>query len=123
MIPHLVIQLAIAVAGLVTPVDKAATATVALKGFPDFLEIGFGSVWVTNTGDPRSKDNGSIQRIDPKTNKVIATIELRSQPRFLAAGEGAVWVLNQRDGSVSRIDPETNKVVATVEAGVAGFGG
>jgi len=107
----------------IDPETNKVAAQIAVKPNSSAAMTGFGAVWVSNTGQPRAKDNGSVQRIDPKTNKVVATIEVRCQPRFLAAGEGAVWVLNQADGSVSRIDPETNKVVATIEAGVAGFGG
>jgi YVTN family beta-propeller protein len=112
--------------GILTRIDPEANkvvAEIAVKPDSFAAMTGYGAVWVTNTGDPRSKENGSVQRIDPKTNKVVATIEVRRHPRFLAVGEGGVWVLNQADGTVSRIDPETNKVVATVETGVAGFGG
>src|SRR4029078_4291303 len=36
---------------------------------PRFLTVGEGSVWTLNQGD------GSISRVDMKTNKVVATIE------------------------------------------------
>ena len=36
---------------------------------PRFLAVGEGSVWTLNQGD------GSISRVDLKTNKVVATIE------------------------------------------------
>jgi virginiamycin B lyase len=107
----------------IDPETNKVVAEVAVKPHSFAAMAGHGSIWVTNTGEPKSKDNGSLQRVDPKTNKVLATIEVRGQPRFLAVGEDAVWVLNQSDGTVSRIDPETNKVVATIEAGVKGFGG
>lgn len=107
----------------IDPDTNKVVAQVTVKPHSYAAMAGYGAVWVTNTGEPRSKDNGSVQRIDPKTNAVVATIAIRGQPRFLAVGEGGVWVLNQTDGTVSRIDPGTNKVVATVEAGVAGFGG
>ncbi len=112
--------------GVLTRIDpetNKVAAGVVVKANSTAAAAGFGAVWVSNTGDPKAKENGSVQRVDPKTNAVVATIEVRGQPRFLAAGEGAVWVLNQADGSVSRIDPATNKVVATVEVGAAGFGG
>ena len=32
------------------PIDKLADATIHVDGYPDFLEIGYGSVWVTNEG-------------------------------------------------------------------------
>jgi virginiamycin B lyase len=98
-------------------------AEVAVKPRSTAAAAGFGAVWVSNTGEPKSKENGSVQRVDPNTNAVVAAIEVRGQPRFLAVGEGAVWVLNQADGTVSRIDPESNKVAATIEAGVVGPGG
>lgn len=83
---------------------------------------GYGSVWITNTGDdPNAR--GSVQRIDPNANRVITTIEVGKQPRFIAVGEGGVWTLNQTDGSVTRIDPQTNKVVATILCDVPGTGG
>ena len=107
----------------IDPETNKVVAEIAVKPYSFAAMTGHGAIWVTNTGEPRSKENGSVQRVDPKTNKVVATIEVRGQPRFLAAGEGAVWVLNQVDGTVSRIDPVTNKVAATIEAGVKGFGG
>jgi YVTN family beta-propeller protein len=112
--------------GVLSRIDPATNRVVSeipVKPHSYAAMSGFGSIWVTNTGEVRSSENGSVQRVDPKTNRVAATITVRVQPRFLAVGEGAVWVLNQKDGSVSRIDPKTNKVVATVEAGVSGFGG
>jgi YVTN family beta-propeller protein len=84
--------------------------------------FGFGSVWITNTGNAGGA-NGSVQRIDPSTNRVVATIPVGPMPRFLAAGEGGVWTLNQGDGSVSRINPLSNKMVATIPVGVDGPGG
>jgi virginiamycin B lyase len=112
--------------GILSRIDPATNKVVAqieVKPHSYAAMAGYRAIWVTNTGEPRSKDNGSVQRIDPKNNAVVATIPVRSQPRFLAVGEGAVWVLNQTDGTVSRIDPETTKVVATIEAGVPGLGG
>jgi YVTN family beta-propeller protein len=85
--------------------------------------FGFGSVWISTTGKKGTIGDGSVQRIDPATNRVIATIPVGPTPRFLAAGEGGVWTLNQGDGTVSRIDPATNKLVATIQAGVPGSGG
>ena len=112
--------------GILTRIDPLTTKVVAqisVKPNSFAAMVGFGSVWITNTGAARSKEPGSVQRIDPKTNTVVATIPGRAQPRFLAVGEGGVWVLNQSDGTVSRIDPDTNKVVATIDVGVPGFGG
>jgi YVTN family beta-propeller protein len=99
------------------------TAKIAVAPNSYAAVFGFGSVWVTNTGAPRTAEPGSVQRIDPATNQVTATIPVGPVPRFLAAGEGGVWTLNQGDGTVSRIDPASNKTVATIGAEVPGGGG
>ena len=39
-------------------IEKTALASIHLEGFPDWLEIGFGSLWVSNPG------LGAVQRID-----------------------------------------------------------
>jgi virginiamycin B lyase len=81
-------------------------------------------VWVTNTGPAKAAKNGSLQRIDPRSNTVVATIPVGRRPRFLASGEGGIWVLNQANGSVSRIDPGSNRVIDTIPvAGADGSGG
>jgi virginiamycin B lyase len=43
-------------------------------------------VWVANTID------GTVSRIDPRTNRVTATIRVGADPKQLAVGDGAVWV-------------------------------
>jgi len=53
----------------------------------------------------------SVQRIDPKTNKLVATIGgVGSNPTAMAVGAGNVWVGSQDDGTVSRVDPSTDSV-------------
>jgi YVTN family beta-propeller protein len=113
-------------AGILSRVDPATNQVIAqIKVAPNSFAavFGFGAVWITNTGAPRTSAPGAVQRIDPSTNRVVATIPVGPTPRFLAAGEGGVWTLNQADGTVSRIDPATNAVVATIQADVPGFGG
>jgi serine/threonine-protein kinase len=61
----------------------------------------------------------SLQRIDPRTNKLIATIRPGTNVGALAAGEGAVWATGESDGSLLRIDPEANAVSARGSAGAA----
>ena len=107
----------------IDPSSNQVVATIAVKPNSFAAVFGFGSVWITNTGAPKSTEPGSVQRIDPATNQVVATIPVGPVPRFLAAGEGGVWTLNQGDGSVSRIDPASNAVVATIAAEVPGGGG
>jgi YVTN family beta-propeller protein len=107
----------------IDPDTNKVVAEITVKPNSFAAMAGYGAVWVTNTGEPKTTGKGSVQRIDPETNAVVATIPVGVQPRFLAVGEGGVWALNQKDGTVSRIDPGTNKVVATIDAGVPGFGG
>jgi YVTN family beta-propeller protein len=68
--------------------------------------VGEGAVWVLNQTD------GSVSRIDPKTNKVVGTIEagVSGFGGDIAAGEGKVWVRGDKVLLVV-IDPKTNKVV------------
>lgn len=112
-------------AGVLSRVDPTTNqVTAQIPVLPGSFAAGFafGSVWVSNTGEPATKA-GSVQRIDPVTNAVLATIPVGPGPRFLAAGEGAVWTLNQGDGTVSRVDPISNRLAATIETEVPGSGG
>ena len=81
-------------------------ATIAVGPAPRFLAVGEGGVWTLNQGD------GSVSRIDPKTNEVVATIEVGvpGPGGEIAAGEGSVWVTSF-EFPISRIDPKTNTVV------------
>ena len=107
----------------IDPVTNTVVANIQVKPNSFAAMAGYGSIWITNSGDVSSNDKGSVQRIDPRTNKVVRTIQVSKQPRFLAVGEGGVWVFNQADGSVSRIDPKSNKVVVVIDCGVPGTGG
>lgn len=105
---------------------------------------GEGAVWVPNTAD------GSVSRIDPRTNRVVATLRIGDQPGFyhryceakwnvhafmgpsfhvrdcdlpsaLAVGAGALWVLKNDDQRVLKIDPGSGHVVASVPIGFVPF--
>ena len=80
-------------------------ATIPVGPKPRFLTVGEGAVWTLNQGD------GSISRVDPKTNKVVATIEagVPGGGGEISAGEGSVWVTTF-EYPITRIDPSTNKV-------------
>ena len=81
------------------------------------VNVGFGSVWVTSSGE------GRVYRVNPLTGKVIARITVAPRARFTTIGFGAVWVLSQSDGTVAQIDPRTNAVKNVIFAGVPGAGG
>ncbi|NOT77097.1 MAG: hypothetical protein HOP08_19405 [Cyclobacteriaceae bacterium] len=112
--------------GVLTRIDPATNEVVAhirVKPHSFAAMAGYGYIWITNTGAADAKTKGSVQVIDPRTNKITMTIPVGIQPRFLAVGEKGIWVFNQTMGTVSRIDPETYKVVATIDCGLAGTGG
>jgi serine/threonine protein kinase len=56
----------------------------------------------------------SLQRIDPRTEKLAATIPMGSEPAGVAVGEGSVWVINQGDKTLAQIDPKANTVTRTI---------
>lgn len=97
----------------VLPIERSATATIHLKGFPDWLEIGFGSLWVSNAGI------GAVQRIDLQTNKVVAEVKVNRPCAALSAGYGSVWVASRADKSIFRIDAKTNKIAAAIPVMIA----
>jgi DNA-binding beta-propeller fold protein YncE len=81
--------------------------TIPVHASPRFLAAGEGSIWVLNQGD------GSVQRIDPDSGKVLATIAT-DHPGLggdITTGGGFVWVTLQSVPLV-QIDPKSNTVVA-----------
>jgi virginiamycin B lyase len=97
----------------IIPIEEAATATIHLKGYPDFLEIGFGSVWVSNPA------LDAVQRIDAETNKVIAEVKINKPCAAMGVGYRSLWVASCKDKSIVRIDAKTNKVTATIPVAIA----
>src|SRR5262249_43154555 len=97
----------------VSPIEKSMVATIHLKGYPDWLEIGYGSLWVSNAGV------GAVQRIDLETSKVVAEVKVNRPCAAMAVGYDSVWVASRADKSIFRIDAKTNKVAATVGVTVA----
>src|SRR5207248_3316264 len=98
---------------------------------------GEGAVWVPNTGD------GTVSRIDPRSNRVVATLRIGNQlafyqrdceakgsvhsfmgtsfhvrdcdlPSALAVGAGALWILKNDEQMLLRVDPRNQHVVARV---------
>jgi DNA-binding beta-propeller fold protein YncE len=58
---------------------------------------------------------GTVTRIDPKTNAVVATIDVGRGFGQMAIGSNAIWVVNHDYATISKIDPQTNKVVDTID--------
>lgn len=107
---------------------EAQAAVDAQPGNPAF---GFGSVWVPSSA------NGIVDRVDPRSLKVVARIVSSSsrttaQNQYfdsVAVSATAVWHASDLGNEVVRIDPKTNRVVARIavpgrpDAVAAGPGG
>lgn len=88
--------------------DLKPTATIELGGKPDWTVVTDDAVWVSNS------ELHAIQRIDPKTNRVVAKVDLPGEPcSGLAYGFGSVWspICSGQRG-LARIDAKTNYLTA-----------
>jgi len=78
------------------------------------------SLWVVTDPD------GTVKRIDPKTQQVIATIPFEAPSTYSALGSdiiernGEIWVAAHGDQALVHIDPKTNKIVERFQIGIAG---
>jgi len=66
---------------------------------PIGLAAGFGSVWVADL------DSKAIDRISPRTGRIVARLPVGGLPVRLAVGFGSVWVRDDT-GRVLRIKPK-----------------
>src|SRR5581483_10427250 len=89
------------------PRSRRVVREVVVGTEPVAVDVGFGSVWVANSG------NGSITRV-PLAGEKIETLGLSDQPSGIATGAGYVWVVSDEGRRVLRIDPETNLVSKSV---------
>jgi virginiamycin B lyase len=89
----------------VNPYNTEVVDSVVVGPRPGRVAIGEGGVWVLN-GD------GTVTRVDPKTNKVAATITVGGETAGgdIAAAAGSVWV-SLPGAPIVRIDPRTNRAV------------
>ncbi|HEX9381302.1 MAG TPA: BTAD domain-containing putative transcriptional regulator [Gaiellaceae bacterium] len=80
---------------------------------PAGLAVGFGSVWVSNSGD------STVQRFNPITFEEgpLAEYNVGRAPRGMDVGEGVVWVVNTGDDSVIRIDPAGARSTLAIPVG------
>ena len=98
---------------VVIPIADAAATTLTVDGFPDWLEIGFGSLWVS------SPSMAAIQRIDLKTKQVVSKILIPTPCAAMTLGFDALWVANCSTSEIFRIDARTNEIVAKIKAPLA----
>src|ERR1700756_2550532 len=81
------------------------TQKIHLGGDPDWMGIGFGSVWVSVA------KNNEVVRIDPVRNVVQARVPVDKEPCYgIGIGVDRVWVLNCQSKTLTRINPQTNTV-------------
>ena len=71
---------------------------------PLALIAGAGSLWTAN------HDDGTLNRLDPKTGTIIATVDVGLSLHGLAYGDDSLWTANSHDQSVSRIDAASQQV-------------
>ena len=55
-------------------------------------------------------EDGTIERLDPRTGKLAHTIGIGADVNDVAIGFGSVWVADGNDGTVTRIDPVAAQV-------------
>ena len=62
--------------------------------------------------------DGRIQKIDPKTGRVLATIPApgAGADSGLAWAEGSLWVGQYRQRKIHQVDPETGRILRTLES-------
>ncbi len=90
---------------------------IHIGGDPDWLGIGFGSVWVSV---PR---NNEIVRINPATNAIQARIQVGEEPCYgIGIGASHIWVLNCKSQTLVRIRPQDNKVDRVISVHIAKHG-
>ncbi len=107
------LQTAIAQGIIHSRIEDKAIASMTLDGYPDWLEIGEKSVWVSNEG------LNLVQRIDPRTNKIMAAVKVNTPCAAFAIGYGSVWVASCTDQSIIRISLATNSIQAVIPLMIA----
>ncbi|MEP6492456.1 MAG: YncE family protein [bacterium] len=97
------------------PIEQLpVVARVPLPASPDWIGIGFGSVWVVNYRPDR------VTRIDTTTNAVVADIPIgRNGCLGIILDADRVWVPSCVEGVINEIDPSTNSVVRKVPVPIA----
>lgn len=94
--------------------ELPVTARVPLPRSPDWMAIGYGSVWVVNYSPDR------VSRIDAGTGRVGADVSLGPDACLgIVIAIGQVWVPTCGDGVLNEIDPGTNHLVRRIPVPIA----
>src|ERR1700734_2851488 len=77
-----------AVAGHQLPLEKMpVTERIKVPAGPGWLEVGYGSVWVSKS------ETREVLRIDPIASRVVAKISVGSDPELgIGVGLGSIWI-------------------------------
>lgn len=100
------------------PANNQVGAVITVAKTPcSGLAIAFDSVWVPICSD------GSVQRVDVKSQKIVASIPtgVANTEGGITAGEGSIWMPSDAAGVLSRIDPATNRVVSKISISPGSF--
>jgi virginiamycin B lyase len=82
------------------------SARVPLAGSPDWMAVGFGSLWVVNYKPNR------VSRIDPTTGNVLDEVPLGGKACLgIAVTADRIWVPTCGTVTINEIDPRTNRLV------------
>jgi virginiamycin B lyase len=92
----------------VTDINEVATATLQVKGYSDWIEIGKRAVWISNSG------LNLLQRIDLKSNRIIAGVTVNEPCAAFTIGFGSVWVASCGDKAIIRISEKSNEIIAKI---------
>lgn len=86
--------------------DVPISARIRLPGSPDWLAVGFGSVWVVNYVPHR------VSRVDPTTGTVLAEISLPGKACLgIVMTSDRVLVPTCGGVAINEIDPATNRLM------------
>lgn len=93
--------------------DLPRSATIAVKGDPDWLAITSDSVWVT------SGDINQVIRLDPRTNKAGQVVKVSKPCSGITVRFGSLWIPSCGDHVLLRVNQETGAIQARITAGPA----
>ncbi|HKP29405.1 MAG TPA: hypothetical protein VJU15_08370, partial [Gemmatimonadales bacterium] len=93
------------------PIARAATATLRIPGFADFLALDGNGAWVTN--------GGRVERLVATDSMPVATVPMSAPCGGMAVDFGSLWVADCKELAVIRIGLTSHKVEARISTGLA----
>ena len=93
------------------PIAKAATATLRIPGFADFLALDDDGAWVTN--------EGRVERLTATDSLPVVTVPLLEPCGAMAVDFGSLWVADCKEKIVARIGLTSHQVEAKIHTGLA----